>query len=149
VSQASGLGSKLLGWVIALTGGKAYIGRKGESTTLGTLDGSPPLQSNGFKLSPVFELQSGVVVRPGPQGLSLGKPPTMALPILGLASITEIHVPRGAIVIECMDLSSDEREDIHTAVTMGFQIVSHMKAAASGVIVSDPNMKLPPMRGAT
>lgn len=115
------------GWVIALLGERALIGRQREG-----------------ELSPVYDLRSGIEI--GPQG-QLGRP-CVAAPVLGLPSIKSLPLPNGAILIPVSELSSDDQRALNSAVTIGAEILSKMLAVYSGILVAPVETKLPPAPGA-
>jgi hypothetical protein len=117
---------KLTGWIIAIVGGRAFIGRQ-----------------RGEELSPVYDLQSGIQF--GPQGQVAR--PCMAVPVLGLGSIRKLPMPPGTIVIPCVDLSREDQRALLGAIAMGEEIQSKMTAVDTGIIVAPAGTKLPPMKG--
>lgn len=118
---------KMTGWVIAILGERALVGRQREG-----------------ELSPVFDLRSGIQL--GPQG-QLGRP-CIAAPVLGFASIKSLPLPNGAILIPVVELSRDDQRAIEQAVAMGAEIQSKMLAVDAGILIAPSGTKLPPMPGA-
>lgn len=131
MSDDNGAGGKLSGWVIAICGGRAFIGCHVERHV-------------GGALFPVFDLQAGVALQQGPQGPVLSRP-CMAAPVLGLASVLQIVYPKDAIIIPLEELSAADRAALSQAVDMGTQIQQQMRAAESGVLIAPAGTKLPPL----
>src|SRR5271170_6842586 len=91
------------GWVIAIMGGRALVGR----------DRYPSARVPA-ELSPVFELQAGFALTPN----GLAKMPPLATPLLGL-NIQTVSLPVGTVIIPFIELPKADQDALGRAVKMG------------------------------
>jgi hypothetical protein len=85
----------------------------------------------GQTLSPVYELKC--IMQPGREGVQIAH---ACFPVLLLASIEEIDVPDGSLVIRVETLSRTERQSLAAGVENGAQMVRVMRASAAGVTLA-------------
>lgn len=130
----------LEGWVIAICGGRAFVGMvalrevlNAEGAVVGHAEdrtwSSVPFDRS-IRLSPVFEFNASA--NQTAQGLAIGHG---ALPVLLLASITELEVRTDA-VIECASLGAGDRTNVVRAVRQATDLQQAMRAAASGIALA-------------
>jgi hypothetical protein len=115
----------LAGWVLAQCHGVLLVGKR----ALGARRLGEPVAS-GDALSPVFELKCQLV----PQGNAMGTV-HMAFP-LWLMTITEVELPAGVLVVQCDSLSRSEQAGLMRAIGAAEELLTQMKAAASGVTLA-------------
>ena len=129
MTESNGSGP-MTGWAIAQAHGVALIGKR-NNTTWRQL------------LSPVYQLQRHLVQGPrGETGMVC-----MATPVLMLSSLESLSIPDGAIVIDCGELSGEERKELLVAVEQAEKMSRAIKGAQSGIILAGANAtsRLPPI----
>jgi len=130
----------LAGWVVAVTNGKDLIGKPHYS--LGNPD-------KIISLAPVFELQVKLEVmqvmdsrtrQPArdPNGNPLVQQRTnySGVPVLLLASLHEVMLPDGALVIGIDMLSRDDQKRMAHCVAMAEEMAKNMRAADSNIQIA-------------
>jgi hypothetical protein len=126
----------LSGWVLAQCHGVLLVGKRAgkKVTELGAITFGPDVVTGNDDarqvLSPVFELKASLV----PQGNAMGTV-HMCFP-LWLFTITEVELPAGAIVVTCDSLSLSEQTGLRRAIGAAEELLTQMKAAASGVTLA-------------
>jgi hypothetical protein len=147
-------------WVIAICGGKDFIGKPVYSKPMSIAYNPREPPARIERLSPVFELQIKIEQmiaadpRTGqPMRDQNGNPVIQqrsnysALPVLLLSSIREVELPEGAIIVEVASLSKEDRGRMAACVAQAEQIQSSMRSADTGlslVSTMPPNLPKPP-----
>lgn len=112
------------GWVIAIVGGRAFVGR--------SISGIDP-----EVLSPCYELQAGIMLQPQPGSRALGmQRQCIAQPPLGFQGLCRLEIPDGAIIWNVDSLSPSEVRDLQEAVGLAENMVQTLRATAAGIVTA-------------
>jgi hypothetical protein len=138
-------------WVIAITNGKDFIGKpvyagRPIRAVGGRVVGQAADPVRIERLSPVFELQIKLEVMQvmdartrQPARDAQGNPIIQqrtnygGVPVCLLASVREVELPDGAIIIEVASLSPEDRKRMAACVAMAEQMAQNMRAADSNL----------------
>lgn len=154
--------SPIGGWVIVVVAGKDLIGQPHYERAPLSVAGSKAMRGTGriVSLGPVYELQIKIEVMQAidartrqpardPQGNPIIQQRTnySGVPVLLLASLSEVMLPDGAIIIEVDTLSREDKQRMAACVAMAEQTQKNMRAAETNLsLVSalPPGMPKPP-----
>jgi hypothetical protein len=120
--------ASLEGWVLALIGGRTFLGRLTASI-------SAP---DDRALEPVYEIASMLT----PQG-----PQFIAGPPIWLTSLRRLPLNDSAVTIALTTLSESDQRKMEGLIKTAEQNVANMRAAESGLALAGPGFRVGPMGG--